>query len=102
MGLPVSIAITVVFLGLDLAFVAANLGKIEAGGILPIGLAAAIVCLAVSWRIGQMRMASLQEGEEPGLREYLKACGNRAAHDEPLGGVPGPARGEYSPYAGGD
>ena len=75
----VSIAITVAFLGLDLAFVAANLGKIEAGGILPIGLAAAIVCLAISWRIGQMRMTQLQEGEEPGLREYLKSCANRPA-----------------------
>ncbi|MBO0905534.1 KUP/HAK/KT family potassium transporter [Jiella sonneratiae] len=73
----VSLAVTVLFLCLDLAFVAANLGKLEAGGLLPIGLAAAVVFLAVSWRVGQMRMAELQEGEEQGLRDYLKACANR-------------------------
>ncbi|TFF25510.1 potassium transporter Kup [Jiella endophytica] len=73
----VSIAVTVLFLGLDLAFVAANLGKLEAGGLLPIGLASAVVFLAACWRIGQMRVGALQEGEEPGLRDYLKACANR-------------------------
>ena len=73
----VAIAVTVLFLLLDTAFVAANLGKIEGGGLLPIGLAAAVVFLAVSWRIGQMRMAKLQEGDEQDLRDYVKACGNR-------------------------
>ncbi|NDW06248.1 KUP/HAK/KT family potassium transporter [Jiella pacifica] len=73
----VSIAVTVLFLLLDVAFVAANLGKIEGGGLLPIGLAAAVVFLAVSWRFGQMRMGTLQEGDEQDLRDYIKACGNR-------------------------
>ncbi|ORE97741.1 KUP/HAK/KT family potassium transporter [Aurantimonas sp. 22II-16-19i] len=73
----VSVGVTVIFLGLDLAFVGANLGKLEAGGLLPIGLSSAVIFLAVSWRIGQMRMARIQEGEEQGMREYLKACGGR-------------------------
>ncbi|MBP0617143.1 KUP/HAK/KT family potassium transporter [Jiella mangrovi] len=74
-----SVGITVLFLLLDLVLVAANLGKLEAGGLLPIGLAFAVVFLALSWRIGQMRMGRLQEADEQGLRDYLKSCANLPA-----------------------
>ncbi len=74
-----SVGVTLLFLLLDLAFVAANLGKLEAGGMLPIGLASVVVFLALSWRIGQMRIAKLQEADEQGLRDYLKSCANRPA-----------------------
>ncbi|MBO0664303.1 KUP/HAK/KT family potassium transporter [Jiella sp. MQZ9-1] len=75
----VSISITTAFLLGDLAFVTANFGKLEAGGLLPVALAVAVTFLAVSWRFGQLRMARLQEGEEQGLRDYLKGCANRPA-----------------------
>ena len=54
-----SLALTVAFLTVDLAFLSANLVKIEEGGWFPIAIAAAVFALLSTWKRGRDALATM-------------------------------------------
>ena len=78
--------LTILFLGVDLAFFGANLVKIEEGGWFPIVAAAAIFSALATWKRGREELARMMEGAGLPLDLFLRDMGRR-----PLQRVPGTA-----------
>jgi KUP system potassium uptake protein len=68
---PVAMAITAVFLSIDLAFFGANLLKIMQGGWLPLVVAALIFTLMTTWREGRQVVAERLASRAMPLKEFF-------------------------------
>ncbi len=69
--------LTILFLGVDLAFFGANLVKIEEGGWFPIAAAAAIFSALATWKRGREELARMMEGAGLPLDLFLRDMGRR-------------------------
>jgi KUP system potassium uptake protein len=77
---PVVVAITAVFLTIDLAFLGANLFKIPAGGWFPLAMAALLFTLMTTWKTGKRLVGErLREGDIP-LRAFVDSLEPRPPH----------------------
>ena len=69
----VSALLLTAFLGVDLAFLGANLVKVAHGGWIPIGTASGLLFLMMTWKKGRDAVAKILQGMEPTLEEFLAA-----------------------------
>ncbi len=70
------------FLIVDLAFFAANLTKVLAGGWFPLAIGLAIFTVLITWRRGREIVSRNREEEEGSLRDFVLAL--EAAEDPPV------------------
>ena len=73
MPLPLCIAVTSVFLLVDISFFASNLLKIVAGGWFPLLMALALYVILVTWKDGRRLMMQRLQGDAIDLRSFLEA-----------------------------
>ncbi len=78
----------IVFLGIELAFFAANLTKIVHGGWVPLVIALIAFVVLVTWRKGREIVSANRSREEGPLRDFVK---HLDARDFPVVRVPGTA-----------
>ncbi len=73
-----------VFLPLDMAFVLANVGKVDDGGVVPLSIAAIISLLIFAWMRGRLQ-ATENRNLEPGQAVRAFVEGQRCRLDAPVG-----------------
>ena len=71
-SLPAVVAVTAGFLGVDLAFFAANLSKITHGGWFPLAVAAAVFTVMTTWRRGRELLNVRLRGPLVSVEEFRK------------------------------
>jgi KUP system potassium uptake protein len=76
-------ALTLLFLGVDLAFFAANLIKIEDGGWFPLVVAAVIYTLMTTWYTGRARLSEIVRENTLPLDLFLTDIAKRKPHRVP-------------------
>jgi KUP system potassium uptake protein len=72
-----AVPLTAVFLAVDLAFLSANVVKIEEGGWFPLVAAAAIFAMLATWKRGREELAGMMEGSGLPLDLFLKDVARR-------------------------
>jgi len=84
-------SLTAVFLGLDLAFFAANIIKVPEGGWFPLAIGLAILLVMLTWKTGRARLTARMRAKELAPERFI---GSLARH--PQRRVPGTAVYLYS------
>jgi KUP system potassium uptake protein len=74
-SLPHVISITAAFLVIDVAFLAANVIKIEHGGWVPIVVGIAVYTLMSTWKMGRAELARIQQDRQLPLTSFLESIG---------------------------
>jgi KUP system potassium uptake protein len=81
-----AVALTTVFLAIDIAFFAANIIKVPEGGWFPLAVGLAVLLVMVTWKTGRERLTTLVRGGELSMERFI---GSIARH--PQRRVPGTA-----------
>jgi KUP system potassium uptake protein len=71
------VGVTTAFLAIDLAFLAANVVKIEHGGWVPIAIALVVYALMSTWKLGRLELARINEERALPLDAFLKSLERR-------------------------
>ncbi len=82
-GLAGTIAVAVVFLALDGAFLGANLTKIADGGWVPLTVGAAVFALAMVWRWGRRKVGADLASRTSRVEDFIARADVTAAHRVP-------------------
>ncbi len=74
------IGIAAAFLSIDVAFLLANIIKIEHGGWVPIAIAILVYTLMSTWKFGRAELARIQEDRQLPLDAFLKSIEKSSPH----------------------
>jgi KUP system potassium uptake protein len=80
--------LAVLFLTVEVAFLSANIAKIEHGAWLPLAIGLVVSIIMITWRRGQVIVSRNRARQEGSLEEFLAGV---AAMDPPICRVPGTA-----------